>query len=75
MKEMENIKNRYGIPKYIKTRVIDYSRLSDRKIIQRLKKIESSLKGKDETFEDASMNNELRILRQEVRRRNLQITV
>ncbi len=74
MKELSEIRKRHGIPKYVNVKVIDYSRLSHRKIIQRIKKIESNIKGQDETFEDASMINELQILRREVQRRKLQIS-
>lgn len=72
--KVNEIRKRYAIPKNVKVSVIDYSKLSDRKIVQRIEKIESSLQGKDETFEDASMINELQILRQEAQRRKLQIS-
>jgi len=74
MKELNEIRKRHGIPKHVKVKVVDYSELSDRKIIQRIKKIESDIRGQDETFEDASMINELQILRREVQRRKLQIS-
>ncbi len=74
MKKVSAIKKRYGIPRHVNIKVIDYSRLPDRKILQRIKKIESSLRGKDESFEDASIINELNVLEQEVQRRKLQVS-
>lgn len=74
MKKNDQIRKKYGIPKNVDVKVIDYSKLSDREIIDKIKKLESNV-NKDETFEDASRINELNILRQEVHRRKLSVTV
>ena len=75
MKKNDEIRKKYGIPKNIEVKVMDYSKLSDRQVIDKINKLESNLNTKDETFEDASRINELNILRQEVYRRKLSVTV
>lgn len=75
MKRNDEIRKKYGIPKNVDVKVIDYSRLSDREVIDKIKKLESNLDTKDETLEDASRINELNVLRQEVHRRKLSIAV
>jgi hypothetical protein len=75
MKKNDEIRKKYRIPKNVDVKVIDYSRLSDREVIDKIKKLESNLNMKDETFEDAARINELNILRQEVDRRKLSVTV
>jgi len=75
MKKNDEIRKKYGIPKNVDVKVTDYSKLSDREVIDKIKKLESNLNTKDETFEDASRINELNILRQEVHRRKLSVTV
>lgn len=75
MKKNDEIRKKYGIPRNVDVKVIDYSKLSDRQVIDKIKKLESNLNNKDETFEDASKINELNILRQEVYRRKLSVTV
>lgn len=75
MKKNDEIRKKYGIPKNVDVKVIDYSRLSDREVIDKIKKLESNLNMKDETFEDASRINELNILRHEVHRRKLSVAV
>jgi hypothetical protein len=74
MTKNDEIRKKYGIPKNVDVKVIDYSKLSDREVIDKIKKLESNV-NKDETFEDASRINELNILRQEVHRRKLSVTV
>jgi len=75
MKKNDEIRKKYGIPKNVDVKVIDYSKLSDRQVIDKIKKLESNLNTRDETFEDASRINELNILRQEVYHRKLSVTV
>lgn len=75
MKKNDEIRRKYGIPKDVDVKVIDYSKLSDRQVIDKIKKLESNLNTKDETFEDASRINELNILRQEVYRRKLTLSI
>jgi len=75
MKKNDEIRKKYGIPKNVDVEVIDYSKLSDQEVIDKIKKLESNFNMKDETFEDASRINELNILRQEVHRRKLGIPV
>ena len=75
MKKNDEIRSKYGIPKNVDVKVIDYSKLSDRQVIDKIKKLESNLNTRDETFEDASRINELNILRQEVYHRKLSVTV
>lgn len=75
MKKNDEIRKKYDIPKNVDVKVIDYSKLSDREVIGKIRKLESNLNTKDETFEDASRINELNILRQEVYRRKLSVTV
>ena len=75
MKKNDERRKKYGIPKDVDIKVIDYSKLSDREVIDKIKKLESNLDTKDETFEDASKINELNILRQEVHRRKLSVAV
>ena len=74
-KNDEIIRKKYGIPTNVDVKVIDYSKLSDRQVIDKIRKLEANLDTKDETFEDASRLNELNILRQEVYRRKLSLTV
>lgn len=74
MKKNDEIRKKYGIPKNVDVKVTDYSKLSDRQVIDKIKQLESNV-NKDETFEDASRINELNILRQEVHRRKLSVTV
>lgn len=74
MKKNDEIRKKYEIPKNVDVKVMDYSKLSDRQVIDKIKKLESNV-NKDETFEDASRINELNILRQEVHRRKLSVTV
>ncbi len=75
MKKNDEIRKKYGIPKDVDIKVIDYSKLSDREVIDKIKKLESNLDAEDETFGDASKINELNILRQEVHRRKLSVAV
>ncbi len=75
MKKNDEIRKKYGIPKNVDVKVIDYSKLSDRQVIDKIKQLESNLSAKDETFEDALRINELNILRQEVYRRKLSVSV
>lgn len=73
MKGDNEIRKKHGIPESVDIKVTDYSKLSDRQVINRIKELESNFKAQDETFEDASRLNELNILRQEVQRRKLQV--
>ena len=74
MKKNDEIRKKYGIPKNVDVKVIDYSKLSDLQVIDKIKQLESNV-NKDETFEDASRINELNTLRQEVHRRKLSVSV
>ncbi len=74
MNKASDVKKRYGIPKNVNVKLTDYSTLPDRKIIERIRKIEAGSKGRDETLQDATAMNELQVLRQEVQRRKLQIS-
>ncbi len=75
MKRNDEIRKKYGIPKNVDVKVIDYSKLSDLQVIDKIKQLESNLNSKDETFEDAVRINELNILRQEVYHRKLSVSV
>ncbi len=74
MNKANDVRKRYGIPKNVNVKLTDYSTLPDRKIVERIGKIEARSKGRHETLEDATVMNELQVLRQEVQRRKLQIS-
>jgi predicted transcriptional regulator len=70
MTEIENIKERYGIPKESSVHTINYSTIPTRDLLERITKLKNTVGGfNDETLEEAIEVNELNALEEEFNRR------